>query len=259
MPRTAINVNGVDVCETYSMVVTEAPGLWDGFALQDQAVQIPRRIGAIVTDPDPVVPAREFTVRMVMRATTMATRIANEVALNQLCFGSLCEFVRVDATTLARYGRVQRLAIAPTGPEFIATSSKIEMVVKCFDPLAYELNPSNYAFLTTRTAIPGGNTAFSPRTVISNTTAGDLTNFTIIHRGPNGTAIATMVLTGTLATGEMLDVDHGAQQIAKISATNVRTSARSWLTSGTYFVMRNGDTLEVDKGVGLATYWKSYY
>lgn len=257
--RTAIYANGVDLCDTYGMVITSAPGLWDSFVLQDQSVAIPRRMGELQTSADPVVPAREFTLAYAMRASSVAARIANEDAIAQLLYGSLVEIVRVDLATRARYGRVQRYTMMPTGAAFVSPEAKGEIVVRCLDPLAYELALTTIAFGSTRTALPSGTTPFSPRTLIANATAGSLVNFTLTQRSPAGDVVATMGLTGTLLTGEYLDIDHALMSIAKVDASGTRTSARSWLTSGTYFVFRPGDTIEVDKGSGSALYWKSYF
>ena len=255
--RTMISASGQSLAD-FGFTVTAAPKLWDGFTLQDSAVQIPRRMGELITSTDPRVPARDFTIEGVLAAATAAARIAQEDALNLALYGSTIELTRVDLPTRARYGRVQMLSIAPVEPEFLATESRVKIHVRCADPLAYELTPTVIAFTTTAPPIPLGTAPLAPRILLANATAGTLSNFIIAQRSADGTSIATMTLTGSLLTGEYLDVDHGLMAINKVDGSGVRTSARSWFTAGSYFVLRAGDTLEVDKGSGSALYYKSY-
>lgn len=255
--RTMISTNGKSLAD-FGFTVTAAPNLWDGFTLQDLAVQIPRRMGELLTSVDPRMSGRDFTIEGVLAAATAAARIAQEDALNAALYGSTIELTRVDLPSRARYGRVQQLTIAPVAPEFIAKQSRVTIRVRCADPLAYELTPTVIAFTTTATTIPLGTAPLAPRILLANATAGTLSNFVITQRSADGTSIATMTLTGSLLTGEYLDVDHGLMAINKFDGSAVRTSARSWFTAGSYFVLRAGDTLEVDKGSGSALYYKSY-
>lgn len=256
--RTMISVNGKSLAD-YGAHVTAAPGLWDGFSAQDVAVQIPRRMGELITATDPIVPAREFTIEGLLVAASLSARLSAQDSMNAALYGSTLEIVGVDQTTRARYGRAQRLTFAPVAPEFRAKEAKFTIAIRCADPLAYELSPTIVSFTTTRTTIPIGTTPLGPRIIIANATAGTLTNFVLTQRSADGTSIATMTLTGSLLTGEYLDVDHGLMAINKVDGSGVRTSARSWFTAGSYFVIRSGDTLEVDKGQGSALYYKSYF
>lgn len=256
--RTMISANGKSLAD-YGFHVTAAPNLWDGFSVQDIAVQIPRRMGELITSIDPKVPGRDFTIEGLLVAATATARIAQEDALNLALYGSLLEITRIDLTSRARYGRAQQVVIAPVAPEFRALQSRVTIRVRCADPLAYDLTPTVIAFTTTPTTIPLGTTPLAPRILIANATAGTLTNFVLTQRTAELTSIATMTLTGALLTGEYLDVDHGLMSINKVDGSGVRTSARSWFTAGSYFVLRPGDTLEVDKGSGSALYYKSYF
>jgi hypothetical protein len=134
----------------------------------------------------------------------------------------------------------------------------VTLVFLCPDPLSYATSLSTVSFGATPTSMPLGTAATSPRTFIANATAGTLTDFTLTQYDASGNVLATMVLTGALLTGESLDIDHAGQEVTHIDASAVRTSARSWLTSGTYFVMHNGDQLGVNQGSGLAQYLKAY-
>lgn len=259
MANTAITVDGVDICADYNMQLHSAPGLWNSLAGQDESIAIPRRAGELLTAADPVIGARDFTLEFMKRATSVAQRIADEDALGALCYGRVVELIRSDLVARARYGRVQQLEISPRGAQLAALVSAITIHVRCHDPLAYEIAPTTIAFGTTRTAIPAGNTPFAPRTLIANPTASTLTNFTLTQRNAGGDVVATMVLTGGLLTGEYLDLDHALMTINKVNASGTRSSARSWLTSGTYLTLRPGDQLEVDKGSGIAVYNKAYF
>lgn len=258
MPNTSITIDGVDVCADYSCQVSELEGLWAGYEAQHQSLHVPRRMGELLTAADPVVAPRDGKIKLLMRATSVAQRLANEDAIAALGYGSTVEIIRSDLTTRALYGRLTQCFPVPRGARLAALVSDITIGVRCLDPLAYEVGLSTYGFGSTRTAMPGGNTPWSPRTIISNTTGAGLTNFTLTQRNAAGDVVATMVLTGTLASGDELHVEHALMSILK-KVSNVFSTARSWLTSGTYFVLRPGDTLEVDKGSGSAFYWKSYF
>jgi len=114
------------------------------------------------------------------------------------------------------------------------------------------------------------STAGTPPTI--NTALPSVTNPVLTYRNSGGDVVQAMTFTGTLAAGESLDVNCLLMQINRTSAAGGRTSARSWLTAGTYFSVRSSDghqpnavypTLEVSATggtlAGLAILNRTYY
>ena len=259
MAAGMLYLNGLD-CETVGFSLMEAPVI-GGVNRTFHAVTIPRRAGQVVTQVDPDIAPRTLTIkgRIGSAASTYATLDASIDAIRAAIGAGLVEIKHVYNTAKAWYGYLASdAAIQQEVLTLLDGYALLTVTFVCFDPYAYAVTPSIVGFNATATAIPLGTQPISPKTIISNVTGGTLTNFTLTQRNAAGTTVQSLVLTGSLLTMERLEIDHLLCQINKYDASNVKTSARSWRTSGDYFVLHAGDTLDVDKGTGQALYWKAY-
>ena len=240
--RTTLILDGVDL-GTLGIVQSGSDDLWDGFSVTDRVIDLPGRIGAMLTSGDGRVPARQATITIAILADSVAARLAVEDQLNALLFGRTIEVRQVDRATRARYGRVQRVRIKPPPPRYLARDSEGTLEIVFPDPLAYTLGDlaSPIAFGSTPVAVPTGSAACAPRTLITNTTGATVSSRVLSVLNAAGDPVFSMTLTGALLSGESLDVDHAEQEITKVTTAGVRSSGRAFFTAGRYLVLRPSD------------------
>jgi hypothetical protein len=258
MAAGVLFINGRDVT-TVGFALMEAP-TQGGVARTYATAAIPGRMGSVLTQADPLVAPRTLTFKGLIGTpvSTLATLDAAIDTIKAWCAAGLVEIRHVYNTTKLWYGYLaDDTGIQQQELTVLDGYAYITLTFLCPDPLAYALSMSTVSFGAAGTTLPLSTAALSPRTFITNATAAPLVNFTLTQTDAAGNVIATMTLTGSLATGEQLDIDHAAMSIWKMDAAGVRTSARSWFTAGTYFTLHAGDRLKVNQGSGLAQYWKA--
>lgn len=240
--RTMLLVDGLDLA-AFGFVQSGSGGLWNGFQLKDQTIELPGIVGAMLTSADAQVPAREVSIEGSILADSLASRLLYEDQLNAWMYGRTLEVRMVDRLTRARHGRVQGVLFDPPPPRYLARDTACQIKVLFPDPLAYTLGDlaSPIAFGSTPVAIPTGSAPCAPRLLITNTTGATVASRVVTVLNAAGDVVFTMTLAGNLLSGESLDVDNAEQVIAKITAAGVRSEARSWFTAGTWLVLRPSD------------------
>lgn len=256
-----VTVDGVDL-KTLSFEVKSATGLWDDplATLPEQAVY--QVEGAVITDDEPVVPARDVVVSGTILGSDAddfeTKRIALKRALGPkgvkdrtLVFGN-----QTAQQITARY---MGMTGGPTDPQMLQQRVPVDLHFRCVDPALEDTTDTTLASAAAGVAraIPMGTERCYGVTTI--TFGGSAASATLTYKNHSGSTIATMTMTHAFVNTDVLVIDHKARSVTLNGTRN------DGLLSAGFFIRFDpadaGDaslaqwpTFETDQGTLSITY-----
>lgn len=202
--------------------------------------------------------ARMLGLSLLGRRLTMAQR-DTVVGTIVAALTGIVEVVSADAPTKVCFGVVEQVDVVVPPPAFGPGSQyavKPDLVIRCDDPLRYDLTPSSVSInaVNTPVALPVGLASARMRRLLLYLYGAFTSPITAILKNVGGDELARMTISTATTSSEYLAVDCDAYTITKYSG-GVATDVTGTLdVAHDFFAIDPQDTptLEINKGTAAA-------
>ncbi|GAB1340878.1 hypothetical protein [Gemmatimonas sp.] len=223
-------VNGTDIADL-GFVLTDIQPWLSGPKLVRALTALPGFTGAIPAE-SATVESRLITATSLIEPPTFAARLSLLDGLADLAMHGMNELVFPDAPDRIMRGLYLSSDVEVYAPRLVSTDGRVTVGWVCPDAAKYDRQPKGIVLGTTPKAIPLGTLPSGGIWRIMGPLSGAIT---LQYRAANGVLLGELTVTGTLTTGEHLDVDLTERRITKWSNVGVATSAYSWKASTSYW------------------------
>lgn len=251
--------------EDLGLTLEEGGPIQPALRLTRESQSMPGRVGGL---PAPYANIEDRIFRFVSRVRTssVAARIAVMDGLADALRGQV-EIRDVQSPDRVTRGTVQIFEAQMPSPAFVNNTPQV--VVEIRTPSArWDTSSSSRVLSTTPVQIPCGTLPHRGRIFLTGVAAGAIsTEVRFKYRGISGALLKELVVLPSLASGEYAIIDLDAQQIQKVTTSNVYSDVESWITSGDYLTIspRDGNrsmgvwpTLEITAGAALYTFRRNW-
>lgn len=224
-----------------------------------------QRAALLFRDGEKVLGATAMTSPRIIGLSTLARRLTLTqrdtlltTALRE--WAGLLEVISADAPDKMCHGILETADAIVHAPAFLASSSqhavKPDLVIRCDDPLKYDLAPSSVSInaVNTPVALPVGLASARMRKLVIYLYGAFTTPITLILKNAGGDELARMTISTAATSSEYVVVDCDAFTITKYSG-GVATDVTGTLDiTHTFFEIAHQDTptLQTDKGTATA-------
>lgn len=251
---TIVSIDGTAL-STYGFVAEQVPNA-RGMVTRDLlTVAVAGQPGAVVTETNPQVAVRDFTIVGTILSTSASAALSAYRNIQALCADGEHTIVLIDDTS--RRIRARRISCTYTSVEVPLGGSalRIEIAWRAIDPYWEDVSATTVSLSTSPAACATGTAPCYLTLTIDQ-------SCTITYKNSAGTTRATFVLTGV--SGAQTAVIDTLTRTLTHSVSGITPSLR---TSGTYFVLdpRDGTyassswpTITLSSGTGSVSYRKAW-
>lgn len=260
----AIFVNGRDMSDV-GLEPLGISGWFDMPTVSRRSEQMTNTTGAALGTGIRIEP-RKLSLQFYLKPQLLTDRQSLMDIVNDT-FTGLCEVQFVDKPNRVIRAYVESVATRAENESvgLIEPALVLTITMVAYDAAIYDTEPTVLAVTTTPRQVPLGSWPSGGVLHLMGSMSG---NVTITYRAHTGDVLQTLVLNGTLAADEYLEVDFSDRTITKISNAGVRDeTAYSFKSSGNWFVFDPADgnrtvgvwpTIELSTGTGVLIYRKAW-
>jgi len=260
----AIFVNGRDMSDV-GLEPLGISGWFDVPTISRRSEQLSNTTGAAL-GTGVRIDQRKLQLQFYLRPQLLTDRQALMDIVNDT-FTGLCEIKFVDKVNRVIRAYVESIATRAENESVALIEPAMVLTVNLtgYDAAIYDTEPTVLAVSTTARQVQLGSWPSGGVLYLMGAMSGSVT---ITYRSHTGDSLYTLVLNGTLASDEYLEVDFNDRTITKVSNAGVRDdTAYSFKSGGAWFVFDPADgnrtvgswpTIELSTGSGVLIYRKAW-
>lgn len=234
-------VNGTDLSD-FGLILEDVQPWLSGLKLTRALTAMPGFTGSIPSDAA-TVESRLVTLSTYANTLSFAARTALQDALADLFSNGMNEITSPDQPSRVMRGFYLGTETDIAAPRLLSTDGRFRVSWLCPDPTKYDREPRGLTLGTTPVLVPAGTLPMGGVWRVMGPLSGAIT---MTYRALTGIPLGAFTVSGTLTSGEYLDVDLDRREITKYSSVGVASDAYAWKSSTAYwFRLDAGDSVRV--------------